>query len=347
MLLPSLILLFTSQESLSCGRLTSRIVCDMKVLFLVQKTQRVLLGRFYESICRHLGNCEIHWLTSDEQADLKTFCHKVGAESYDRVILFIRFKKEIKQVRFIQTLPGLIILEHDAYQNYIRGKYMGRFSRYYKKLPWVRVISSGYGITEKLRKEGVDAHFVSKGYDQFLLKNHHSERDIELGFIGSTSNSAYGQRRELLETLTEHENLFVTRTNSGKEYCDALNRIKIFVGADVGFGEYMIKNFEAMACGCLLLAWNQGGKENAALGFVDMQNVVLFNDVGELREKLAGLRENPQLIGEIAEAGQELIEKRYSWDSLGEEAAKRVKQPLRRKVVKEYFGIKRYSSSND
>ena len=319
----------------------------MKVIFLVQKTQRVLLSRFYESISRHLGNCDIHWLTSDEQADLKTFCHKVDAESYDRVILFLRFKKEIKQVRFIQTLPGLIILEHDAYQNYIRGKYMGRFSRYYKKLPWARVISSGYGVTEKLRKEGVDAHFVSKGYDQFLLKNQCSERDIELGFIGSTSNSAYGRRRELLETLTEHENLFVTRTNSGKEYCDALNRIKIFVGADVGFGEYMIKNFEAMACGCLLLAWDQGEKENAALGFEDMLNVVLFSNVAELREKLALLRKNPQLIGEIAATGQELIERRYSWDSLGQDVAKCVKSPLRKKIVKKSFGVKRYLLSSD
>lgn len=78
-----------------------------------------------------------------------------------------------------------------------------------------------------------------------------------------------------------------------------------------------------------------------------MQNVVLFNDVAGLREKLALLREKPQLIREIAAAGQELIEQRYSWDSLGEEVAKCVKLPLRRKVVKEYFGIKRYSSSID
>jgi glycosyltransferase involved in cell wall biosynthesis len=316
----------------------------VKVLFLVQKTQRVLLSRFYESICRNLGDCDICWLTSDEQSDLKSFFRNIDVGSYDRVILFLRFKREIKQVRFIQTLPGLVILEHDAYQNYINGKYKGRFSRYYKGMPWARVISSGCGVSERLREEGVDAQFVSKGYDKALLKNKHCGRDIELGFIGSTSNSAYSRRRELLEALSEHENLFVTRTNSGEEYCDALNRIKIFVGADVGFGEYMIKNFEAMACGCLLLAWDQGEKENTALGFEDMKNVVLFDDVAGLRKKLALLREKPQLIREIAGAGQELIEQKYSWDSLGEEVAKCVKLPLRRKVVKKYFGIKRYSS---
>ena len=319
----------------------------MKVLFLVQKTQRVLLARFYESICRHLGGCDIRWLTSEEQSDLKSYFCDIDIESYDRVILFLRFKKEIKQVRFIQTLPGLVILEHDAYQNYVEGKYKGRFSRYYKGLPWARVISSGCGVSEKLREEGVDARFVSKGYDQFLLKSKHCDRDIELGFIGSTRSNAYSQRRELLEILSEHENLFVTRTNSGEEYCDALNRIKIFVGADVGFGEYMIKNFEAMACGCLLLAWDQGEKENAALGFEDMLNVVLFSDVEELRDKLALLRKNPQLIGEIAATGQELIERRYSWDSLGQDVAKCVKLPLRKKLVKKSFGIKRYLLSSD
>lgn len=139
----------------------------MKVLFLVQKTQRVLLSRFYESICRHLGDCDIRWLTSDEQSDLKSFFRYIDVDSYDRIILFLRFKREIKQVRFIQTLPRLVILEHDAYQNYIDGKYKGRFSRYYKGVPWARVISSGCGVSEKLREEGVDAQFVSKGMINF------------------------------------------------------------------------------------------------------------------------------------------------------------------------------------
>ncbi|MEZ5530391.1 MAG: glycosyltransferase [Porticoccaceae bacterium] len=315
----------------------------MKVLFLVQKEQRVILDRFYDSICRHLGDCDLRWLSSSEQANLKQYFNNIDVGSYDRIIFFLRFKKEIRQVRFIRSLPNLVILEHDAYQNYISGKYQGKFSSHYLKLPWARVICSGYEVSEKLRAEGVDVTFVPKGYDQALLVNRGAERDIELGFLGSLGHEMYSQRRALLEALAEQENMVVTRTQSGEEYVAMLNRIRIFVGADVGFGEYMIKNFEAMACGCLLLTWNQGEAENHALGFRDMENVVLYNSLEELRDKLNILRSNPGLIEQIAGAGRQLVEEQYSWEVLGARVAEAVSAPMRRKVTKRFLGFKRYA----
>lgn len=315
----------------------------MKVLFLVQKEQRVILDRFYDSICRHLGDCELRWLTSREQDNLKQYFQNIDVDAYERIIFFLRFKKEIRQVRFIQSIPNLVILEHDAFQNYIAGKYRGKFSKHYYKLPWARVICSGYEVTQKLCSEGFDVEFVPKGYDQALLGNRGLERDIELGFLGSIGNQMYGKRRSLLEALAEQENLVVTRTQSGDEYVAMLNRIRIFVGADVGFGEYMIKNFEAMACGCLLLTWNQGEQENRALGFRDMENVVLYSSIDELREKLVLLRTTPGMAESIASAGQRLVEQYYSWEVLGGKVAKAVQLPLRKKRVKRFMGLKHYS----
>lgn len=315
----------------------------MKTLFLVQREQRVILDRFYDAICRHLGDCDLRRLSSSEQADLKGYFKEVNVDVYDRIIFFLRFKKEVKQVRFIQRIPNLVILEHDAYQNYIDGKYQGAYSRHYSHLPWAKIINSGYEVSEKLKAEGFDSVFVPKGYDQAMLKNFEKERDIELAFLGSIEHQAYKKRKNLLQALAETENLVVTRTKSGDEYLTMLNRIKIFVGADIGFGEYMIKNFEAMACGCLLLTWNQGENENAALGFQDMKNVVLFNSLVELREKLSLLRKNPELMQAIALAGQKLAESRYSWEQLGADVAEAVKQPLRKKRVKSFLGLKRYT----
>jgi hypothetical protein len=119
-------------------------------------------------------------------------------------------------------------------------------------------------VSERLRQEGFDAVFVPKGYDQTLLSDQGRERDIELAFVGSTNSVAYSGRKALLDELGQVENLVVTRTKSGEEYCDTLNRIRFFVSADVGMGEYMIKNFEAMACGCVLFAYDQGEAENLA-----------------------------------------------------------------------------------
>ncbi len=309
----------------------------MKVLFLVQKEQRVILDRFYDSICRHLGDSDLRWLTSEEQANLRKYFKTVDMDSYDRVIFFLRFKKELKQVRFIRRIPNLVIIEHDAIQNYIPGKYSGKFSWYYRKLPWARVICSGFQVSEKLKAEGVDVSFVPKGYDQALLENRGIYRDVELGFVGSLGHGIYAERRAMLEAIAAQEKLLFARTNSGEEYAQMLNRIRIFVGADLGLGEYMIKNFEAMACGCLLFTWDQGEEENRVLGFRDMENVVLYRSLAEFREKLAVLRANEGLVDNIAQAGQQLVENHYSWEALGARVADAVKRPLRQKPQKRFL----------
>ncbi len=301
----------------------------MKILFLVQAEQRAILDRLYEGIQNNC-ECDIRWLGREEQANLRRyFCQHVDVTRYDRILFFLRFKQEIRQVDFIRSVPRLVILEHDAYQNYIPCKYTGKFSAHYRKLSWARVISSGYVVTRRLRQEGVDAVFISKGYDQTLLSDLGRERDIELGFVGSTKSVAYSGRKALLDELTQLEHLVATRTNSGEDYLNALNRIRFFVSADVGMGEYMIKNFEAMACGCVLFAYDQGEEENRALGFIDMENLVLYRTVDELRSKLAQLRADPERAVRIASRGRALAESRYSFERIGAEIVQAMQAPLR------------------
>ena len=317
----------------------------MKILLLVQKEQRILLDNFYKTI-QSYTNCDVFWLTSDEQSSLKKwFSEHASVDHYDRIILFLRFKKEIKQVKFIRTIPNLVILEHDAYQNYIPCKYQHKFADYYRKLPWARIFTSGFSVSKKLRKDGFDAVFIPKCFDAQLFKNLHIERDIELGFIGSTKSKTYSQRKEMLDMLAEKEKLLITRTNSGKEYFNALNRIRFFISADVGMGEYMIKNFEAMACGCVLFAWNQGEDENQALDFKDMDNIVLYSSAEELRSKIHLLRNDEALADKIAGNGQKHAEAYFTFEHIGKKIAQEIKLPLRKKVVKRYFGIRRYSWS--
>ncbi|KJH87884.1 glycosyltransferase [Pseudomonas fluorescens] len=301
----------------------------MKVLFLVQKEQRAILDRLYEGVAAHC-ECDLRWLDSKEQRNLRGYFRRhVDVTRYDRIVFFLRFKQEIRQAGFIRTIPNLVILEHDAYQNYIPCKYTGKFSAHYRRLPWVRVISSGFMVAERLRGEGFDAVFVSKGYDQMLLQDQGLERDIELAFVGSVKSAAYSGRKQLLDELARVEPLVVTRTQSGEEYCDTLNRVRFFVSADVGMGEFMIKNFEAMACGCVLLAFDQGAEETRALGLQDMHNVVLYRDIPQLQEKLSRLRADPELAHSIARNGQSVALEQFSFARIGEKIVEALEPPLR------------------
>ncbi|SEM86397.1 Glycosyl transferases group 1 [Pseudomonas sp. ok272] len=301
----------------------------MKVLFLVQKEQRAILDRLYDGVAAHC-DCDLRWLSSDEQRNLRRyFRREVDVSRYDRIVFFLRFKQEIRQVSFIRTIPNLVILEHDAYQNYIPCKYTGKFSAHYRRLPWARVISSGFVVSQRLREEGFDAVFVPKGYDQSLLQDQGRERDIELAFVGSTNSVAYSGRKALLDELASVEPLVVTRTKSGDEYCDTLNRIRFFVSADVGMGEFMIKNFEAMACGCVLLAFDQGEAESQALGLKDMHNIVFYRDIAHLQEKLARLRAEPELALSIARNGRDLAVSQFSFARVGERIVQELQPALR------------------
>jgi len=302
----------------------------MKTLLLVMDEQRVILDRLYEAIEENSAHCDILRLDKAQQFSLAVTLRDANYRSYDRVVIFSRLKRLLPQAHVLRSVPGLVFLEHDACQNFMStSKYKGVYSRFYKLFPWCRVLSSGSTVARKLREQGIDAVFVSKGYDQALMKNLHRKRDIDVAFIGSIKGGAYAPRAELLETVAAATNLVITRTSSGQDYVDMLNRVRIFLSADVDMGEYMIKNFEAMACGCVLLARSQGEEEDAAIGFIDGKNAVLYRTAEEAIKKIAWLGNNPDVAVSIADEGQRFAEERYSFSRVGRDLALAIEAPMR------------------
>jgi len=303
----------------------------MKILLLVHKERRTILDRLYENITART-DCDIRRLSKAEQENLKHyFRDNVDVDRYERIVLFdLRFKRLMRQVLFIRSIPNLVTVEFDVWQNYYPTELQNKFSAYFRRLPAVRVLSSGFQVTKKLLVEGVDAIFIPKGCYQDSLRNHGGVRDIELAFIGTTKADGYQGRRAILEAIKAYEPAMkVLVTESGSDYCVMLNRIRFFISPDMGMGEYMIKNFEAMACGCVLCACDQGEAENEALGFVDMENLVLFRNVDELREKLQCLRADPARADRIAAAGQALVEREYFYERIAERIVEALRPPLR------------------
>lgn len=301
----------------------------MRILWLIQSYEVHAFDLLAESLRTHM-KVDLVRLTADEQKNLGKTLERFDFSVYDRVMTTLRSKQEMRQWKAMRRIPNLVVFEYDACQNFISGgKYLGRFSQYFRRLEGPRLIVSGAGLQEKFSAEGFDAHFLPKGYDPRLIKNPHSERDIELGFIGRLNSKAYSERKKFIDHCVEQFGLQLLRTEPGAEYAEALNRIRIFLSADVGFGEYMAKNFEAMAAGCVLATYDQGERENAALGFVDMQNVVLYRDVAELSEKLQLLSGDPQLVTRISEEGARLARNSFAYDRMGEKLKQCLEQPLR------------------
>lgn len=301
----------------------------MKVMLLVMDEQRVILDRLYEIVQQNCDECVVYRLSKKQQMKLGPFLASVNYQNFHRVVIFSRVKRLVPQLRVLKCIPGLVFLEHDAYQNYMpESKYLRVYSRLYSRLPSSRALVSGAVVARRLQAENIDAVFVSKGYDEQMLQNTNSVRDIPVAFLGSLKSTEYAQRRALLESLSRRTGMLVGRTNSGAEYLEMLNRVKIFVSVDIGMNEFMIKNFEAMACGCVLLAWSQG-EEDQLLGFRDMHNTVFYRSEDEAVEKLQLLQSDPLLTARIASNGQAFAESQYSFARVGRTLAAEIQREMR------------------
>jgi len=223
---------------------------------------------------------------------LGCFLKGLGLTAFDKVLLDLPFKYLRKEAGVIRTLADVTIYEEDATQNFIpQSKWAGKFSRFYRTIPHAKIINTGARVSQRFREQGIDSHFVSKGFDPAALWNAEERRTISLGFIGTLGSNVYQQRKNAIEYMEAHQGLKLFRTQTPEEYRARLNSIDVFFSADIGLGEYMAKNFESMACGCILLAYRQGNGEEEALGLVDGVNCLLYSSVSEAKERLVFLQQ--------------------------------------------------------
>jgi len=301
----------------------------LKVLFISRQKKTFSIDTMLDKLSE-LCTLTIFKLSPDEVKRIVLSLKSIDLGSYDRVVLNLPFRRIKNKHRLIKTFPNLVIYDRDTCRNYIKGDpYYNQFSRFFKRLNVFRLICTGYAITQKYREMGIDAHFVSKGYDNKILKNLHMGREIKAGFIGRIDIKLYENRKNFLDAMAKEFGINILRTYSEEEYLTTLNNMEIFVSADIGFDEYMAKNFEAMACGCMLFAKRYGNGEEDALGLKDMENVVLYNNIEDAKRRFANLLQNPQLVKEIAKNGEKLAKKRFSLEEKGAELYAALRPPMR------------------
>ena len=286
----------------------------------------------FTSLYKALGllvDIKVVVLNKATQRDLRDAVKAENLACYDRIFLDLHFKNIHRQGAFLATIKGLLVYEEDACQNYLtHSRWYGAFSRLYRQLPQAKILVTSASISKRLNDEGFDTYFFPKVFDPSNIFVEQRERDIEIGFIGRTASAAYSERKKFLVELAQQEPLRLLRTDPGTPYRNALNRIRYFVSADIGFSEYMAKNFEAMACGCLLLAWRQGHEE-LAIGLEEGRHLLLYSNLPELRGHLTLLRNNPDLAQRISDSGRAFVEKNLTYSSLATHIAGMLTMPWR------------------
>jgi len=309
----------------------------MKILVASTSTKFQLLGSLWGALGTR---CELtHYkFSGGSSAPLNEVIARADLASFDRVLIDANIRKLGKNYKALNRIPNLVFLEHDANQNFIKGsKAFKKFDTVLAGIEQIKILVSSRYLEDDFKNKGFDAKYFPKAYDHNVVFNKRIERDVELGFIGRYKHQAYAERKHFLQGLEQKHGLVVMRTEPGEAYNHALNRIRFFLSCDMGFKEYMIKNFEAMAAGCVLCAYRQPDAEQQALGFVDMENIVLYSDEDELLHKLGVLREDPALADRIAANGQSLVEARHQWRNRAEGLLQILSEELKSVKIKTFF----------
>lgn len=300
----------------------------MNIVVLTHKPRPIDIDKIFLFLKNHLraDSFEVIDVPVKESKNISPFIKQYNLKKKDLVILDLPFKRLYKQAKQINKLKKVFIYEEDACQNFLNhSKWYGKFDWFYSKLKNASIICTGSHVTSQLNALAHDVRFLPKGFNKDLLGNDNLERTIALGFIGSLRSDVYMERRNALEFMTEKAGLKALHTESFEEYREKLNRMKIFFSADIGMGEYMCKNFEAMACGCVLVAYKQGNGEEEALGLADMENAVLYSSIEEAFEKVNTLLNDSDLCDRIATAGQKHVLANMEFEHLGRQWADIIK----------------------
>lgn len=300
----------------------------MKVLLISRQDRVPRVDPLFKGLEGFCDLTLIEFSSSEIKGFTKHF-QSLDISSYERIIVDIPIRRLCKHYKCLIGVKNLVFFEEDLCQEFIPcSKFYKKFSIFCKKIATCRVICTGYYVGRRAAAKGMDIRVVLKAYDESKLYKLSLERDIEIGFIGRINNKIYKLRRNLLTTLEKENYLTLIRTETSQEYLETLNRIKFFFSADLGFAEYMFKNFEAMACGCILVAYRQGHGEEEKLGLIDMENVILYSDAAEAKRKIAQVQQNLNLQKHIATAGQKLVEERHQLGMRAKPFYEALKEPI-------------------
>lgn len=270
------------------------------------------------------NHCDAELITLNKR-QLRRFpelLKKIPLEQYQGVWFDIGFKYMHQATSEINRCQYAVFYEEDAVQDALDGSpWKNQFSEFYRKIERYTLFTTGISASQSLSQKGINSKISIKGYDpEQIFRDCRIEKKIPAGFIGSTNASVYRERKQLIEYLQAQNALTACEhVKYGKPYRQLLNRIQVFVSADIGLSEYMAKNFEAMACGCVLLAYRQNNGEEERLGLIHGENCFLYKDQYETLAILRMLESDQDLLNRVASAGRELAEAQFSFDRIAKD----------------------------
>ena len=171
------------------------------------------------------------------------------------------------------------------------------------------------GEHEKLIKTPCRVMWQPFGVDTGFFADRMAIRPGDVLFVGNTKrHDHYPDRVHMVGVMSRvfGDGFHLGRGVNLIAYMDLLNRYKIFVSAGDVSGGFLMKNLEAMACGCLLITQHNACFER--LGFVHGKHLLLWETFRELVDLTRHYLGDYDARTRIAREGRRLVADRHTWN---------------------------------
>lgn len=161
------------------------------------------------------------------------------------------------------------------------------------------------------------------GVDTSIYIDQKKDRAYDVAAIFSMVSWAYPRRQALVKAIesTRRNEKGIILLSGGfnhrerivhEDYIAAINCSKIFVNSNGTYKAVLMKYFEAMACGALLVT--DQPTDSDLLGFVDGENIVFYRNIQEAIIKIKYYLANPKELERVAKNGYSLVHKYHGND---------------------------------
>ena len=171
-----------------------------------------------------------------------------------------------------------------------------------KRKAYIRAINSGADIIFYSQKDYAkmfpkNSIYLPSGVDSEIFKDMKLERNVDIGFVGSTRHK---NRKDFIEYMQKKYPNFEYRNGIFfKELAEFYNQCKIVVNHAAG-GEINMRMFEATASGALLITSYVDHIDE----FFKKNEIVTYKTIAELDEKIKYYLKHKKQRDKIAKAGQ-------------------------------------------
>jgi len=245
----------------------------VKILIIQEAGRHFKNKNFRESLCLKRA---FDFFSNLHQTDVwgfgyDNFNEKLNFNEYDILINLENYDtgwvpdlaKINRPIKFLWSIDSHVKGIESYLQEYKRGKYN-------------YVLQATLDFVSKIP----NSIWFPNCYDNSLIYPKRTNKSIDVGFCG---NYGTQQRKEILDFLSKRINLKQDIFVIGNEMVDIINNYKIHFNLNIA-NDINYRNFETIGCNTILCTNNND--QYKKLGFIDLENCLIYNSIQEAIEKI-------------------------------------------------------------